>query len=758
MTRRFITFNFMRTTTLLMLAYTVIFFTLFFIGENFKQDNNVFNVSQIHLESKTQERLENAHRFFEGFTPVLYAIHDNKSFQNFVANGHNSAATDELFVTLQKSLNCISEIAFINASGQERLKVIGPATRYTKKHLHEAKILSAKELQNRANEAFFKRFSELRKGQIGLSNIENQTAYKEVGYPKRPMIRFGLPVYQQGQFKGVIVLTICLKDFFNLFLKTTLYDVFIANHNGEIILHPTREFIQHQDADKPLMLAEVFGSQAADQMLVNTRFFNDTDIYSQHFHILDSDNSYLIILKAKFKEASNYSLHSLETLGISLLLALLLTLPIAFKLSRQQQQILLELDEAAHIDELTHLPNKTSLLEAINRNQNFDVVLISIDHFFELTKVYGYQPAEEMIQAFAKNLSRLANTFQYESFHLEKDQFVLLFPSVKKVSLATQLTHLKNLLEKQGLMTSTQIETHITLSMGIAHYNRESMNAHDALLEAERSLIEARKLQFAFVLPQPSSKTQQKNDEQNLWMLKQIRHAANNNGVEVHYQPIQNAISGEVHKFEALMRIRDEYDHVLMPNDFLPLAKASQYYPQLSQQLIHSVVQTLASLPSHKMISINLSALDIHHPEVMDTLISQATRHKVTGQLVIEIVESEDLGEIDEIKSIAQTLHNFGFKLAIDDFGSGYANYHNLIQIAPYIDILKIDGSIVQPCLENPEYLRLLSSMQEMANSLNLKTVAEFVESAELAQKMREIGITYLQGYHIGKPDKNLNS
>lgn len=750
--------RFMKTITLLMVVYAVLFFAVFFASLNLKQESNVFNVSQLHFESKSQERLEGLQRFFDSFKSPLIAIQENPVFQAYLENPEdNKTQLAELFVTLQKSLNCVSQLRFIDAQGNEKIKVLGPATRYTLPHVQNTHIISPTFLENVADKAFFQTLLGLGNGEVGLSKIANNEQYSAGKALQHPQVIYGLPIYVQGKLQGFLAVNVCLRDFFNLFAKTTLYEIFITDKNGEILLNPMDKHGLQKSRTQVEQLATTFGEEIATKILSNPRYYND-DLYAEHFNILNTNDDYVLILKAKFKDANQYSLQSVEAIGMSMLLALLLTIPIAFRLTSEQQQILQKLDEAVHIDDLTHLPNKTSLIENLNSHTQADLVLLSIDHFFDFTKVYGYQQIDEFLIHFANYLTKYSTVFEYTPYHLEKDQFVLALSPLSDIHLVEKLNAIKQTLEKQTLITSQKIELNITLSMGIAHYHKAQINSHDALLMAERSLLEARKMQYAFILPRQSPQKNPQNDHRNLWMLERIRNAANYNQVEVFYQPIQDSQTGKINKYEALMRLRDEDGTVIMPNDFISLSKATQFYPKLSQQLIRQVITRLKSLPSHVVISINLSMLDINHPEVMNTMIVEAAKYDVTHRIVIELVESEDLGDINEMLQIAKTLNNLGFKLAIDDFGSGYANFQNLIQLAPYFSFLKIDGSLIKPCLTDENYQRLVLSIHELATSLQMQTIAEFVENQESADLLSDLGIHYLQGYHIGKPEPQIRS
>lgn len=740
------TFNSSRTIALLILFYGVIFFTLFFIGQKLQNTHHVLNVTQLNFESKAQERLEILEQFFYSFNSTIDAIQANPDFQTYIATSQDKQSVTELFLTLQKTLNCASQIDFIDAKGDEQIKVIGPATVHSTPAITQAHAID--QLNNQVHTDFFQKFASLPKGKVGISQIEKSAIPTTNSPIKHTIFRYGAPVYDGSTFKGVLVLHVCLKDFLKLFAQTTLYDVYIADPNGEFILQPNTPPAASLQLTS---LQEMFDHTTAQNILHNYQYLAE-NLYSQKFTILDNPTPYYLILKASFTGSNFYPFELYQTLLISLLLASALTLPIALRLVRSQQQVVAHLDYISHTDSLTQLPNKFSLLEDLPNQEQAELILLSIDHFFELNKVYGYEQIDTLLQDFAHHLKTLSKTCGYQIYHLEREQFVLLLPETNHQKLYDKLNNIKAMLESKPLRTQQNAVLKITLSMGLSHFAAGVTQPQDALLMAERSLFEAREQQYAFLSPGKALQTTFKTDQRNLWLLEQIRIASRQDQVEVHYQPIQTTQSGTILKYEALMRLRTEQGELIMPAEFMSLSKATQYYPKLSQQLIRKVVQTLAKQPKHMIFSLNLSALDIHHPEVLTTLIDEATTHQVTKQLVIEVVESEDFGNINDMLEIAKKLNASGFALAFDDFGSGYSNYQNIIQLAPYFSFLKIDGSIVQPSLTNPHYYRLIQSIKEMADSLELKTIAEFVDSEALAQELKTLEIDYLQGFYIGKP------
>ena len=740
-----------KNTLLLVVSYTLIFIAVLLIAQKFSKDSNVFDISQLHFENKAQERIQTIEQFFQSFTPAILATKSNQQFQDYIAKGQHQESVENLLITLQKSLNCVAQIKVLDAQGNETIKIIGPATRHTSKAVMETQAVPQSNLGNQFDSPFFQSVMQQTPNSIVTSQMNIVNLQIGVQSVWKPMLKIATPIFVNNQFQGALVLQVCLKDFLKLLSKTTLYDVYLADTQGNLLLEPTNLNSVYPENWEFHTLSAEFGENVANQILQSRSFFKD-DLYARQFRALDNTTPYYLLLKAKFTSASALSFQMYEKIAISLLLALLLTIPLSMRLSRSQQQVMSELDHKAHFDDLTLLPNKLSLFEDLQASNESVLVVVSIDHFFELNKVYGYEQTDRFLADFAKQLKAFADSLEYSVYHLEREQFAVILPKMSNQALDLTLLQMKSRLESKALYGSEQTSLKITLSMGQAHFNKALTQPHAALLLAERSLFEARKQQYAFLPSKESLNTSAQSDQRTLWVLEQIRLGAINDQVEVHYQPIQQTQTGKVTKFEALMRLRTLSGEILMPADFLDLAKSTQYYPKLSQQLIQKVSCHLQQLPEETTISVNLSALDLHHSEVMNQLLVKTETWKVRHRLILEVVESESFGDIHEMVAMVNQLHQTGYQLAFDDFGSGYANYQNIIQLAPYFSFLKIDGSIVQPCLTDNDYHELICNIIRMSQSLKLQTVAEFVDSPELAKELKTLGIDFLQGYYIGKP------
>lgn len=233
-----------------------------------------------------------------------------------------------------------------------------------------------------------------------------------------------------------------------------------------------------------------------------------------------------------------------------------------------------------------------------------------------------------------------------------------------------------------------------------------------------------------------------------LKMIEIIKRAIVNNKVIPYYQGLRNNKTGQLSKYEALMRIEDETGRVYTPYFFLDIAKKYKFYAKISRMLIEKALDDFSSRTED--ISVNISLYDIESPFFRDWLLEILNIFPDPTRVVFEIVEQEDCKELDVLYQFIDNIRATGAKIAIDDFGSGYSTFATVVDIEP--NFLKIDGSIIKKITENQKSLVILDTIKYLASKMNIETIAEFVENEDIQNILLEYDISFSQGYYFAKP------
>ncbi len=227
-----------------------------------------------------------------------------------------------------------------------------------------------------------------------------------------------------------------------------------------------------------------------------------------------------------------------------------------------------------------------------------------------------------------------------------------------------------------------------------------------------------------------------------------INYAISNDKVIPYYQGIYNNKLKKIDRYEALMRIADNTNQIYSPASFMKISKKYKLYNTLSKQLISQVLDDFRNIDSE--FSINISLFDVENPEFLRWFISVADGYPNIHRLTIEFVETENYNSGQELYSFLNTMRDYGCKIAVDDFGVGFATYTSIIGLKP--DIIKIDGEIIKNLTCSSDCRIILESINYMSKLINSKIVAEFVEDEHIQDILEEIKIDYSQGYYFSKP------
>jgi diguanylate cyclase (GGDEF)-like protein/PAS domain S-box-containing protein len=235
-----------------------------------------------------------------------------------------------------------------------------------------------------------------------------------------------------------------------------------------------------------------------------------------------------------------------------------------------------------------------------------------------------------------------------------------------------------------------------------------------------------------------------------------IRSALHDNRLQLVAQPI-TPVNGAAHglHYELLIRMVDEKGVLSDNAGFLSAAEQYKFSPQIDRWAVETAFGWLEQNPQHVerlfLCSVNLSGLSLDNEEFLDFLVQRCHKTKVPlDRFGFEVTETSAIANLARAAQVMGKLREMGCHLALDDFGSGLSSFTYLKALP--VDYVKIDGSFVRRVASDPLDLAILHSVRNICRMLGKKTVAEFVENQEILDKLREVGIDYAQGHHIGRP------
>ncbi len=395
-------------------------------------------------------------------------------------------------------------------------------------------------------------------------------------------------------------------------------------------------------------------------------------------------------------------------------------------------------------DQLTGLYNREKLLIDIEENIENALAIIEINNFSFISDFYGYKVGDELLVKFSKILIDLVDK-DFIVYRSSIDKFAVLNSSISHKKFLSFLNKLLNKLKNISVNLEID-EIHLLTTCGVSFESKEKL-----LNTAEIVNKYARK-NNKDLLVYSNDLNIEKEYVENIKWTEKIKSALNEDRIIVYYQPIHNNTKKKVEKYEALVRLQDTNGEIISPFMFLDIAKKSRQYLDITKRVIHKSFEKFKDEPYE--FSINLTVEDILNEDLKKYLFSKIEEYKIANRLVLELVESEKITIYEPVYDFINKVKALGCKVAIDDFGSGYSNFEYLVKINA--DYVKIDGSIIKRILEDENSLEIVKSILTFSKKMKIKTIAEFISSKELFDKVCELGVDYSQGFYLGKPQEDL--
>lgn len=399
-------------------------------------------------------------------------------------------------------------------------------------------------------------------------------------------------------------------------------------------------------------------------------------------------------------------------------------------------------------DQLTEIPNRNKLIHEMDKVQKsghrFTVIYIDIHNFSHINDSFGQNIGDIYLKETAQILKEIGGSISSDEsletsvFRMGSDEFVMICSDEKYVTLLISKLKEFYIIEHEG------IDMPLSFTFGIANSDNEHSQA--SLLSraeiASRYAIKTHK-RFAYY---DEDALLEKRHKANLEWVKKIAKAFEEGLFEVHFQPIASTKTKEVLKYEVLIRMYDkEKELMVSPAEFLGVLQNSGHERELTKLIIN---ESFASYEKCQMdLSINMTRDDLDE-DMLNYLIYMSQKYHIpAASIVVELVESEELLNENYITIITE-IKKSGFKVAIDDFGTGYSNFAYLRQIKP--DYIKIDGSLIEQMATSVQDRHIVEGIYNFASNLGIEVIAEYVSSKELYEIVKDIGIEYVQGFHIG--------
>jgi len=713
---------------------------------------NVGDISKNNFKSKILEREHYIYDFFKPYKTTINSLQNDKNFIAYLSEELDQSFIENYFVSIKKSLPCLTQIRYIDINGDEIIKITGNSINIFKEKAI-TRVANKKELKNRINQNYIKKFMLLKNEELGLSKIELNLESNNSLIVKQPTLRVAMAAYDKDKNKkGIIVLNICLRSFFNLVNKTTLYNVYLIDEKGM--------FLNHQNKNYGLVGSNI-GYSIKNQFpnewnkILSEDEYYGNNFFSYTLNKFDNEQNIKLLLELKFNKQIENGIVTQRNLILYFILFIVISLVIIIYFSNLPDKLKDELEKNRLIDSSLRLPNRIALMEDLI-NQKFDnsvIILISINNLTKIKNSYSQRVADLLVKKVSLYIRNYDKKNIQKVYRNNYDTFILKHELEDEQALRLFLIKFSNDIENRTFKLKKYV-LDFSLETTIGVSDPENMNNNmEELREAENALENAFEKDLNIDIFNASHTLHINKQKKNIALAKEIKRAIENDNVVLHYQAIHNNKTKKIEKYESLMRIQIN-DKLIYPDEFLALAKQVKKYVSLSKIVVNKSFDFF--LKKDYEFSINISIIDILNKSFSEYLIKKIQEHNIGSKLVLEIVEQENIDDYDEFYSFLKKVKSLGCKIAVDDFGSGYSNFDYIIKMSEYIDYLKIDGSLIKNIVDDEKSLLLIQSIIFLCAKLDIKTIAEYVENKDIQDLLTELGIDYSQGYYIAKPSGDL--
>ncbi|MDR5865317.1 bifunctional diguanylate cyclase/phosphodiesterase [Halomonas koreensis] len=408
----------------------------------------------------------------------------------------------------------------------------------------------------------------------------------------------------------------------------------------------------------------------------------------------------------------------------------------------------------AERDPLTELYNRRYFQEAIQQALNADVggavLLLDLDQFKDVNELSGHHAGDRLLR-------EVASLLQFHLGHhhciarLGGDEFAILLRGVdadRAIAIARQCNQLL-----EGLHFTAGGRRHRAVaSIGIAQYPLHGETPADLMASADVAMYKAKehgpqRWHLLSTLENAKDELQQR-----VYWVERLRRALQDDDFVLMAQPIVRLEDRDVKHYEVLVRMREEDGSLVSPAHFIPVAERNGMIVELDRWVLRHSLRALCSLQERGIsLSVNLSGQSLHDKGLEQFLAEElASSGADPHHLILEVTETAAVTDFSTARGVLQTMRDLGCRTALDDFGVGFSSFHYLGQLP--VDYIKIDGSFIRSLTLDPDNRVIVQAIADIAAGFGKQAIAEFVDQEPLVPLLRDYGITYGQGYHLGRP------
>ena len=428
---------------------------------------------------------------------------------------------------------------------------------------------------------------------------------------------------------------------------------------------------------------------------------------------------------------------------------------------RARQRAESQLRHMAFNDALTNLPNRhefnrscqTAWQDSKTNHSVHSLVYMDLDQFKVVNDTCGHIAGDELLMQLAVVLKSKVSK-QGLLARLGGDEFGILLENCELEQGIELLEKIKDAVNEFRFSWKEKV-FNVGISFGVAVIDDSVTSVAIALANADMACYAAKEKGRNRIEVYQSDNTEMLSRKSEMEWLSEIRKALEEDRFVLMRQIIVPAQDeSQMAHYEMLVRMKKVNGELIYPGAFIPAAERFNIMQEIDRWVINRTIQHIQSQgeSSQEMYFVNLSGNSLSDDHFLNDLEVKIIKEEIDGnRLCFEVTETAAIANLNKTIIFIERLRNLNCSFALDDFGCGLSSFSYLKEIP--LDFLKIDGSFVRNVLNDELDEAIVRASHHISKAAKLKTIAEFVENQEICQKMKEIGVDFVQGWELGKPE-----
>ncbi len=421
-----------------------------------------------------------------------------------------------------------------------------------------------------------------------------------------------------------------------------------------------------------------------------------------------------------------------------------------------------QLRHLADHDTLTGLFNRhrfeSELQRVVDESRRYGrragLLALDLDGFKLVNDRFGHQAGDELVRRLATLMRQSIRETDIVA-RIGGDEFAIILQQcteAEAIAIAEKILHS---IRRRGFMIDTEHQVSVTTSIGVTTFDDGlQLTASELVVEADIAMYDAKAAgKDRYSVYDRALNRRAVVSARHSW-LERLRTALDEEVFVLHAQPIVGICHDGFPRYELLLRLPDDHGDLIPPGSFLYNAERFDLMGEIDRWVLRRATELLhehSAAGNDIALSVNLSGRSMNDLQLAADIAEMLAEHPIPeGRLIVEVTETAAIVNIERARDLARELRLLGCRFALDDFGAGFASFYYLKHLD--FDYLKIDGEFIHKLRTTPTDRLVVSAIVDIARGLRTETVAEFVGDDATLELLRELGVGYGQGYHLGRP------